>query len=98
VRVGGEIRPPVQTVRVEPIYPEIAARAQIQGLVILEATVDIEGRVTDVRVLRSVKLLDDAAIAAVRQWRYEPLTLNDQPAPFVLTVSLSFKVDTASGR
>jgi protein TonB len=70
----------------------LAVRAQVQGVVILEAVVDGQGRVEDERVLRSIPLLDGAAIAAVRQWRYSPLRLNGQPERFVLTVTLSFSV------
>ena len=48
----------------------------------------------DVKILRSVKFLDEAAIDAVKQWRYAPLLLNGEAMPFVLTVSLVFRVDT----
>ena len=94
VRVGGEITAPRLLHRVEPEYPLLAQRAFVQGVVILEATVDGGGRVDDIRVLRSHSLLDEAAVAAVRQWRYEPLMLNGQPSPFVLTVTLSFSLPT----
>ena len=98
VRVGGQIEAPAQLLRVEPEYPQIAARAQIQGLVILEAIVGEDGTVRNVKVLRSVKFLDEAAIDAVKQWRYAPLQLNGEAMPFVLTVSLVFRVDTAVAR
>ena len=95
VRIGGGIAQPALLVRVPPVYPEIAARAQVQGIVILEAIVDEEGTVGDIRVLRSVKFLDEPAIKAVKQWRYSPLLLNGEAMPFVLTVTVSFMVDTA---
>ena len=98
VRVGGQIEAPAVLVRIEPEYPQIAARAQIHGLVILEAIVGEDGAVRDVKVLRSVKFLDEAAIDAVKQWRYAPLLLNGHAMPFVLTVSLVFRVDTAVAR
>lgn len=94
VRVGGELKAPALVERVEPEYPPLAVRAKVQGVVILEARVDREGSVEDVRVLRSIPLLDNAAIAAVRQWRYSPLLLNGQPERFVLTVTLSFSLST----
>ena len=94
VRVGGEIKAPRLLHRVEPVYPLLAERALIQGVVILEATVDRGGRVDEIRVLRSHSALDDAAVAAVQQWVYEPLMLNGQPQPFVLTVTLSFSLST----
>jgi protein TonB len=61
-------------------------------MVILEATVDTSGQVESVRVLRSVSLLDKAAVEAVKQWRYSPLVLNGVPTPFVLTVTLHFSL------
>lgn len=94
VRVGGEITAPRLLHRVEPVYPPLAQRAFVQGVVILEAAVDRGGHVDDIRVLRSHSLLDEAAVAAVRQWVYEPLMLNGQPQPFVLTVTLSFSLPT----
>jgi protein TonB len=54
--------------------------------------VDGRGRVEDVKVLRGHPLLDAAAMQAVREWRYEPLRLNGQPTPFVLTVTVSFRL------
>jgi periplasmic protein TonB len=97
VRVGGQIKAPIMARRVEPVYPELAARAHVRGVVILEAQVDREGHVIDVKVLRTAhKLLDDAAIEAVRQWRYQPLVLNGIPEPFVLTVVLTFNFEEAS--
>jgi protein TonB len=92
VRIGGQITAPTLLHRVEPRYPEAAVFARVAGLVILEATVDAEGAVESVRVLRSVPLLDKAAIEAVEQWRYSPLVLNGNPTPFVLTVTLSFSL------
>ena len=68
VRTGGQIQAPALVKRVAPVYPPLAARAKVEGVVILEATVGRDGRVEDVEVLRSVPLLDRAAIDAVRQW------------------------------
>jgi protein TonB len=92
--VGGEVKAPALVERVEPEYPPFAVRAHVQGVVILEAVVDREGRVEDLRVLRSIPLLDRAAIDAVRQWRYSPLLLNGKPERFVLTVTVSFRLST----
>jgi protein TonB len=78
---------------VEPEYPEIAAVAQLTGMVILEATVGADGCVSSVKVLRSRHpFLDKAATDALRQWQYSPLVLNDIPTPFVLTVTFNFSV------
>ena len=90
IRTGGELKAPALITRVPPVYPPIAVSAKIQGVVILEATVGRNGHVEEVRVLRSVPLLDQAAKDAVLQWRYAPLLLNGKPERFILTVTLSF--------
>jgi protein TonB len=92
VRVGGEIEAPTLLHRVNPEYPQIAINAKVEGVVILEATVGADGGVNHVRVLRSSPLLDNAAIEAVRQWRYSPLQLNGRAQPFILTVTVSFNL------
>jgi protein TonB len=92
VRIGGAISTPRLIHRVPPEYPPVAVAAHIQGTVILEATVDTMGLVTDARVLRSHAVLGEAALDAVRQWRYEPLLLNGVATPFVLTVTVSFSL------
>jgi protein TonB len=91
-RVGGELQAPALIHRVEPDYPGVAVAAKISGTVILEATVNDAGVVTDVSVLRSILLLDQAAIRAVRQWRYQPLVLNGVPVPFILVVTVTFSL------
>jgi periplasmic protein TonB len=90
VRIGGQIKAPALITRVDPVYPALAQAAQLEGIVILEATVGETGRVESVKVLRSVGPLDAAAVEAVKQWRYSPLRLNDRPTSFVLTVTVQF--------
>jgi TonB family protein len=58
--------------------------------VILEVTIDADGVVKHVRVLRSIPMLDAAALEAVRQWRYEPTTIDGKAVPVVMTVSVTF--------
>jgi protein TonB len=95
VRTGGNVQAPALITRVEPVYPPMAVHSFMQGTVILEALVDEDGTVDEVQVLRSAgKILDEAAIDAVKQWRYEPLLLNGIRAPFILSVVLSFKLTT----
>ena len=90
VRVGGNVRAPQQSRRVNPIYPAAAQAARVQGVVILEALIGENGIVRDVRVLRSIPLLDQAAIDAVRQWEYASTQLNGKPVPLVMTVTVQF--------
>jgi protein TonB len=95
VRIGGSMKAPRLAHRVEPEYPDVAQRAGIEGVVILEATVGENGRVDGVKVLRSQALLERAAIDAVKRWQYEPLIYAGRPTPFVLTVTLSFSLAAA---
>jgi protein TonB len=90
VRAAGDVKPPRLVKRVEPDYPALAREARIEGIVILEATTDVYGRVVNVRVLRPVPWLDEAAVSAVRQWVYEPLMLNGRPRPVTFTVTVRF--------
>ena len=64
--------------------------AGVQGIVILEALIEQDGSVGDVRVLRSIALLDQAAVEAVRQWRFTPTLLNGQPVEVLMTVTVNF--------
>jgi len=91
IRVGGRISEPRKIHHVEPVYPEVARRAGVQGTVILEVVVGRDGNVKDIRVLRSAPMgLTEAAVAAVRQWRFEPSTLGGQPVEVVMSVTVRF--------
>jgi TonB family protein len=90
IRVGGQIRPPIKIKEVAPVYPAIAQSARVQGDVVIEATIDEEGKVADARVVKSVPLLDQAALDAVRQWEYQPSLLNGIPTAVVTMVTVKF--------
>lgn len=92
IRIGGAISPPAKVHHVAPAYPAVARMSRVQGLVIVEATIGADGAVTDARVLKSVPLLDAAAIDAVRQWRFTPTRLNGVPVPVVMTVTVEFRL------
>jgi protein TonB len=89
VRVG-EVRQPVKIHDAAPVYPAIAQSARVQGIVIIQATIGVDGQVIEATVLRSVPLLDEAALVAVRQWRYTPTRLNGAPVAVVMTVTVNF--------
>jgi len=93
VKVKDQISPPKLVRLVEPVYPEIARQAKVEGIVIVQARTDIQGRVKDAMILRSVPLLDQAALDAVRQWVYEPLLIDGQPKEAVFTVTVRFALD-----
>jgi periplasmic protein TonB len=90
IRLHSGIRAPRKLVHVAPIYPAIAQQAHAEGTVIMEATIDVRGNVTDVRVLRSHPLLEQAALDAVRQWKFTPTLLNGAPVPIIMTVTVNF--------
>jgi len=90
VRVGGDIKPPTRTKYVAPVYPQAARAAGVTGIVIVEASIDPDGRVSDVKVIRSQPQLDQAAVEAVRQWQYTPTMINGTPVSVVMTVTVNF--------
>lgn len=89
-RVGGLLRPPQKVYHVAPVYPPMAQSARVTGTVILEALIMEDGSVGDVTILRSVALLDAAALEAVRQWRYTPTLLNGIPVRVIMSVTVTF--------
>ena len=93
VRAVGDVRAPALVRRVAPEYPEIARQARVEGVIIIEAETDIYGRVRNARILRSLPLLDQAALDAVRQWVYEPLVVNGRPRGVLFTVTVTFKLN-----
>jgi protein TonB len=92
VRVGGNVKPPTKVRDARPVYPPEALAARVQGVVIIEATIDTSGLVSDARVLRSIPLLDQPAIDAVKQWEFTPTLLDGRPVPVIMTVTVNFVV------
>jgi periplasmic protein TonB len=90
VRPGGDIKAPVRTAYVAPIYPDIARAAGVGGTVVLECTIDPSGHVVDARVISGHPLLNEAALNAVRQWRYTATRLNGVPVAVLMTVTVRF--------
>lgn len=90
VRVGGNIRQPQKLKDAPGVMPEAARQAGVFGMVILEIIIGADGHVESAKVLRSIQLLDQAAIDAVKQWVYEPTQLNGRPVPVIMTVTVNF--------
>lgn len=76
--------------QVKPDYPREAYSARLQALVIVEATTDIYGRVNRARIISGHPVFNEAALAAVRQWLYEPYIVDGIPRPIYFTVSMTF--------
>ena len=90
VRAVDDIKPPKLIKQVNPVYPQIARQAQVEGMVILEAKTDEQGNVVGARILRSIPILDQAAVDAVKQWKYEPLIIDGKPRKVLFTVTVRF--------
>ena len=88
--VFGDFEAPKLIRKVEPIYPDSAKKAKVEGVVKLEATIDEEGKVTKVNVTQSVPELDKAAVEAVEQWIYEPYVVDGKPKSVQFTVTIRF--------
>ena len=92
IRIGGNIKAPTKVRDVRPVYPPVAMQAKVSGMVIIETRVGKDGSVEDARVLRSVPLLDQAALDAVLQWKFVPTLLNGVPTPVIMTVTVNFTI------
>ncbi len=95
LRVGGDVSKPVRIKYVDPEYPELARKARIEGLVILEAIIDENGNVVKARILRSPGKafgFDEAALEAVKQWKFKPGLQNGVPVPVIYALTVEFKL------
>ena len=92
IRVGGRVKAPNQLFAPPPQYPALARQAKVQGDVRLDAVIDEQGRVVELKVVSGHPLLLDSAIKAVSQWRYQPTLLNDQAVSIQLIVTVQFRL------
>ena len=90
--VGGDVKAAKLVSSVPPVYPQMARAQRVSGNVTIDALIDGTGRVTATRVLSGPALLHDAATNAVRQWKYQPATLNGLPTATHLTVTVQFRL------
>jgi len=88
--IPGDVATGMLLQRVDPVYPMIAKAAHVTGAVMLEVTVSQEGMVANVRILNGPAMLQQAALDAVRKWRYKPYLINNTPTGFRTTVSVTF--------
>jgi protein TonB len=90
-----EVEKPVVLKKVMPAYPMSAKVIGLQGTVILEAVISREGTVESVRVMRSIPLLDDAAIEAAKQWRFTPAKIRGVPVRCYFMLKIRFELNPA---
>lgn len=89
-RVGGRVQAPRLIQSVQPAYPVLAKQTRTQGTVVLDCVIDERGNVTQLKVISGHPLLVQAAIDAVRQWKYQPTLLNGEPVSVEMEVTVSF--------
>lgn len=93
LRVGGNVKAPRVLARPQPAYNEVARRARIQGIVILEAVIDKQGNVERVKVIRGLPMgLTESAVDAVKKWKFRPGTLNGQPVDVIFNLTVNFRL------
>jgi TonB family protein len=98
VGVGGRIIEPRKVRDAQPVYPPDAQVAKVGGTVVVAAIVDHAGNVADLRVTRSIALLDRSALNAVSQWGYSPSSVDGQPVEVLMTVNVGYSLDGGSPR
>ncbi|MGD2113471.1 MAG: TonB family protein [Acidobacteriota bacterium] len=93
IQVGGDVVPPEKTFNPQPQYTEIARKARLQGVVIVQAIIDKQGTVTNVKVLKGLGMgLDQAAVEAIKKWKFEPATLNGKPVAVYYNLTVNFRL------
>jgi periplasmic protein TonB len=90
IRVGGRVKPPRAVVQPPPEYPALARRARIEGQVQVDAVLDEQGNVIEMKVVSGPSLLYQAAPDALKKWKYQPTYLNDQPIAVQMLVTVTF--------
>ena len=89
-RTGGQLKPPRLISSVLPTYPTVAKQAGVEGDVVVDASIDSAGNVATAKVVSGPIMLRQAALDALRQWKYEPTMLNGQPVPVEITITIRF--------
>jgi protein TonB len=93
LRVGGAVTRPEVISQPRPVYTELARRARVTGTVIVEAIIDQQGNVTNVRVLKGQPMgLDKAAVDAVQRWKFKPAMLAGRPVKVYYVLTVNFQV------
>jgi protein TonB len=88
---GGVVKNPKLISSTPPVYPRAAMQAMVDGDVVIHAVIDKNGSVTEATVISGPMMLQNAALDAVRRWKYSPSTLNGEPVPADTTVTVKFR-------
>ncbi len=90
--VGGDVKQARLISSVPPVYPTLAKNQHVSGNVLLDALIDASGHVTSMKVVSGPTLLHQAAMDALKQWKYHPASLDGKPVPMHLTVTIQFRL------
>ncbi|MEL7060159.1 MAG: energy transducer TonB [Acidobacteriota bacterium] len=93
LQVGGNVKKPEKISTPQPRYTEIARKARIQGVVIVQAIINKQGDVTNVKVLKGLPMgLDQEAVKAIKSWKFKPATLNGKPVEVYYNLTVNFRL------
>jgi TonB family protein len=90
--VGGDVKQAKLVSAVPPAYPTLAKSQHVSGNVLVDALIDANGRVTTMKIVSGPTLLHQSAMDALKQWKYQPATLDGKPVPMHLTVTIQFRL------
>jgi protein TonB len=93
MQVGGDVKPARMLNSVSPVYPMLAKNQHVEGDVRVDALIDANGQISAMKVVSGPALLQHAATEALRQWKYQPATLDGKPVPMHLTVTIQFRME-----
>ena len=93
IAIGGRIEPATLVEQTKPAYPPMARTARVEGIVVLEGTINVKGKIENIHVISGHPMLLEAAIKAVEKWKYRPAKLNGQLIPQPVEVKVRFRLD-----
>jgi len=89
-RIGGHLEPAEIIKQTLPVYPPLARTARVEGVVVIEARINVSGNLENIHVIDGHPLLVDEALRTVKKWKYRPAILNGQPVPSPVSITVRF--------
>ena len=97
IQVSGEVQEAMLLVMVKPVYPKMARDARIQGAVRLSAIIDKEGKIAELKVVGGHPMLVEAALTAIKNWRYRPTLQGGEPVEVATQITVNFRLENSGG-